>query len=170
MPYAIPQQILDYYQSKLTDAGRFDDKAKTYKLLPEEKADVLFSAIANNVVGTMISVIEGEKVFYGDPAFYKWNNLQNKQSKDLITKSVTKTYLDKDGNEFDFTADVSILAEKDTDKIKRLGEVLSPGTNLRLDYSDEILKMYPELKSRQYTVMNISDAVAVSVYLDDLKV
>jgi hypothetical protein len=34
--------------------------------------DIVLSAIGNYVVGQMMSVIELEKVIFGDPAFYKW--------------------------------------------------------------------------------------------------
>jgi hypothetical protein len=62
-----------------------------------------------------------------------------------------------------------VLREKDTDKIKRLGSILSPGSEIRTDYPPEILAKHPELTSKYYTVANISDVSAKSIYIDELK-
>nr|UVX72709.1 MAG: hypothetical protein [Bacteriophage sp.] len=60
----------------------------------------------------MISTIELEKVFTGDPAYYKWQ--YNRKVLDKFTV---------DGH----TEEVKRLTAKDADKIKRLGAILSPG-------------------------------------------
>jgi hypothetical protein len=63
-------QILDYYHNRFGKSGRvlsdyYEDEAGNV-------ADCTLSAIANNVANEMISTIELEKVFTGDPAYYKW--------------------------------------------------------------------------------------------------
>ena len=58
-----------------------------------------------------------------------------------------------------FFSNVKILKEKDSDKIKRLGALLSPGANIRTDYSEDIINnpKYKGLKGDKYTVLNIND-------------
>lgn len=93
----IPENIIEEY---------FKDTAK----LPKEhtsrrnKQDALFSVIANHTINSMISVTETERMFVGDPAYYKWQR-------------------DRKDN--------SIITERAVDKIKRLSSVLSTGSNLR---------------------------------------
>lgn len=93
----IPENIIEEY---------FSNTAK----LPKEhssrrnRQDAIFSVIANHTINTIISVNEVERMFVGDPAYYKWQ--RNKK-------------------------DSSIITERAVDKIKRLSSVLSTGSNLR---------------------------------------
>ena len=103
------------------------------------------------MVSQFISIEEIEKVFTGDPAFYK--NYSDKQ----------KIQFEDDEYNIDFVTD------KHSDKIKRLGAILSPGQKLRTDYPDYILKKYPELRSTKYTVLNVGDIKSKSEYLTEIR-
>lgn len=159
LPRAIPVQILDYYHNRFGKSGRvlsdyYEDEAGNV-------ADCTLSAIANNVANEMISTIELEKVFTGDPAYYKWQ--YNKKVLDKFTV---------DGH----TEEVKRLTAKDADKIKRLGEILSPGQNLRTEYSNREIQEFKdpisgkeELRGSKYTVLNINDIVARSKFINDVQ-
>lgn len=159
LPRAIPVQILDYYHNRFGKSGRvlsdyYEDEAGNV-------ADCTLSAIANNVANEMISTIELEKVFTGDPAYYKWQ--YNRKILDKFTV---------DGS----TQEVRRLTAKDADKIKRLGAILSPGQNLRTEYSDREIQEFKdpisgkeELRGSKYTVLNINDIVARSKFINDVQ-
>lgn len=164
-PDAIPSNILNWYQQQFGKAG-MEVGTRAYsdnKLL----SDYGLSAVANHVASTMISIIEVEKVFSGDPAFYKWKYQKDENNK-FITKSVTVP-IDEKGTTFQ--TEVRILKEKDSDKIKRLGALLSPGDNIRTDYSESI-KNNEQLRGiygDKYTVLNINDFQLRSKYFDIAK-
>lgn len=158
LPRAIPVQILDYYHNRFGKSGRvlsdYEDEAGNV-------ADCTLSVIANNVANEMISTIELEKVFTGDPAYYKWQ--YNRKVLDKFTV---------DGH----TEEVRRLIAKDADKIKRLGAILSPGQNLRTEYSNREIHEFrdpisgkEELRGSKYTVLNINDIVARSKFIDDVQ-
>lgn len=162
IPKTIPRQLLVEYQQLFNEKG-----IKNYTKNPYDKldnygdgSDLALSVIGNYVVGQMMSVIELEKVVTGDPAFFKYK-YQKDESGNFVEYPITI-----DG----VTIGTRILTEKDTDKIKRLGSVLSPGSELRTDYTPEILAKYPELTSRQYTIANISDVKAQSIYINELEI
>lgn len=165
---AIPYQILDWYANKYFERGYLDYKESPYSGDDNIDSDLTLSAITNNVLGSMMSVIEMEKVFSGDPAFYKWKYKEKKGTKERITREVSAEVAFEDGTIHKFTTDVDILAEKHTDKIKRLGAVLSPGENLNIELSDQILEQHPELRGTKYTNLNISDAVAASEFVNEI--
>lgn len=165
---AIPYQILDWYSNQYYEKGYSDYKESPYSGDDNIDADLTLSAITNNVLGSMMSVIEMEKVFSGDPAFYKWKYKQKKGTKERVTRSVSANVQFEDGTVHKFTTDVDILAEKHTDKIKRLGAVLSPGENLNIELSDQILQQHPELRGTKYTNLNISDAIATSQFVEEI--
>lgn len=159
LPRAIPVQILDYYHNRFGKSGRvlsdyYEDEAGNV-------ADCTLSVIANNVANEMISTIELEKVFTGDPAYYKWQ--YNRKILDEFTV---------DGH----TEEVRRLTAKDADKIKRLGSILSPGQNLRTEYSNREIQEFrdpisgkEELRGSKYTVLNINDIVAKSKFINDVQ-
>jgi len=64
----------------------------------------------------------------GDPAYYKYKDIKGKFS----TRDVT--YTTSLGNDITVTQTISVtnLNEKDSDKTKRLGAGLSPGSEMRL--------------------------------------
>ena len=63
-------------------------------------------------------------MFSGDPANYKYIYYTN--GKTTITEELEVPYIVK-GKTNPYTLDVRILKEKDSDKIERLGALLSPG-------------------------------------------
>lgn len=154
---AIPSGILNYYAKEFIKNGVNCSK-NAYSnnlMLP----NLSLSAIANHTAATMISIIELEKVFSGDPAFYKWKYQKSKQKVRIFDKNNT------------FFSDVSILKEKDSDKIKRLGALLSPGSNIRTDYGNDITKnaKYKILTGDKYSVLNMNDFQLKSKYFDEAK-
>lgn len=156
-PDAIPSHILNWYGKEFSKHN--------VSVSPRAYSDnrminnLGLSAIANHTAATMISIIELEKVFSGDPAFYKWKYQKSKQKVRIYEKGMT------------FFSNVKILKEKDSDKIKRLGALLSPGANIRTDYSENITNnpKYKGLKGDKYTVLNINDFQSESVYLGEAK-
>lgn len=98
----LPKNILKDYENKSKSLVRGDTSRKNGYA-------ELYSLVANHVVNQMASIIEVEKAFVGDPAFYKWRR-DNKQP--------------------------WIITERSVDKIKRLGSVLSTGDNLRTWWGD----------------------------------
>ena len=164
---AIPYQILDWYAERYYEKQYTDYRESAYCGDDDLDADFTLSAITNNVLGSMMSVIEMEKVFSGDPAFYKWKYKEDKDRK-KITRKVSANVQFEDGTIKKFSTEVYILSEKHTDKIKRLGAVLSPGENLNTQLSEQILEEHPELRGTKYTNLNISDAKVVSEYIEEI--
>lgn len=156
-PDAIPSHILNWYGKQFSKHNvRVSPRAYSdNRMLP----NLGLSAIANHTAATMLSIIELEKVFSGDPAFYKWKYQKSKQKVRIYEKGIT------------FFSNVKILKEKDSDKIKRLGALLSPGANIRTDYSEDITNdpKYKGLKGDKYTVLNINDFQSESVYLEEAR-
>lgn len=156
-PDAIPSHILNWYGKEFSKHN--------VSVSPRAYSDnrminnLGLSAIANHTAATMISIIELEKVFSGDPAFYKWKYQKSKQKVRISENGMT------------FFSNVKILKEKDSDKIKRLGALLSPGANIRTDYSEDITNdhKYRGLKGDKYTVLNINDFQSESVYLGEAR-
>lgn len=145
---AIPNDILKYYSKQLEKAGY--TFAGDYNTTPYAKgnvnlADMTLSAVASHVASYIISVIETEKVFTGDPSWYKYKSTKTGQ---------IVTITDDNGT---FKAKVDNVYDKHADKIKRLGSVLSPGENIRSQYGEDVLEQYPELKRSTYTFMNVGD-------------
>ena len=137
VPTKIPTQLLREYAKLFAKQGMSVGEITPYRNY--DSVNLALSAITNNVISQFISIEEIEKVFTGDPAFYK--NYSDKQ----------KIQFEDDEYKIDFVTD------KHSDKIKRLGAILSPGQKMRTDYPDYILKKYPELRSTKYTVLNIGD-------------
>ena len=156
-PDAIPSHILNWYGKEFSKHN--------VSVSPRAYSDnrminnLGLSAIANHTAATMISIIELEKVFSGDPAFYKWKYQKSKQKVRISENGMT------------FFSSVKILKEKDSDKIKRLGALLSPGANIRTDYGEDITNdpKYKGLKGDKYTVLNINDFQSESVYLGEAR-
>ena len=174
----IPKFMIDYYAKKISEK---------YPDISEDNLEhaALVSLITNHVARTEMSIIEVEKIFTGDPAMYKWKNLGfdslpvNVQKK--YTKNITaETTLSVNGQEATVTKSdkiqLSVLQQKDVDKIKRLGGVLSPGTNLRTTFSKRELSVISHNEKRpdlafgtdKYTFMNTGDIHAVSRYIKEV--
>lgn len=165
VPDAIPSFILKKYQDMFAKAGeKVGRKPYSDKRMLSNYG---LSAVANHVISTWISIVELEKVFSGDPANYKYNYYVN-EKKIPITEEIEVPYI-VNGKTNTYTVDVRILKEKDSDKIKRLGALLSPGQNIRTDYGEDITKN-PKFKSLigdKYSVMNICDFEAKSLFIKE---
>ena len=165
VPDAIPSFILKKYQDMFAKAGeKVGRKPYSDKRMLSNYG---LSAVANHVISTWISIVELEKVFSGDPANYKYNYYTN--GKTPITEEIEVPYI-VNGKTNTYTVDVRILKEKDSDKIKRLGALLSPGQNIRTDYGEDITKN-PKFKSLigdKYSVMNICDFKAKSLFIKEI--
>ncbi|QWM90615.1 hypothetical protein [uncultured phage cr61_1] len=155
LPKYIPAQFLEVYRKLLSDsklfgtAGIYNNKAVL--------ASTLFSLIGNYVVNSQISTIEIEKVFSGDPAQYKWKG--SKTSKSKVTAIIN-------GNTYEIVDKVLNLSDLHSDKIKRLGSMLSPGLEVRNQYNgyEEILLDIPN--HTKYTVLDIEDVKAPSLFYE----
>ena len=118
---------------------------------------LIYSALASFVLGTMFSTMEIEKVVQGDPSLFKY-----KYSK---TGTVVSGTVNVNGIEFQSdNVPVSILTDSFTDKIKRLGGVLSPGEEIMDQYGDNITDKYIELGSTKFSVLDMGDVKAISKY------
>lgn len=130
-PKAIPQQFLKSYVEQLKDIGFAGDNPmyKTGDTWADEgMISALYSLIGNHVANSMTSVIEIEKVFSGDPAFYQYK-YKGKST------NVKYTHTFENGTKTTVSLNIADLTDPYSDKIKRLGGLLSPGTNLRLDFN-----------------------------------
>ena len=156
----LPNDILKYYQNQIKEQfGDIDDNTL--------RNSAIYSAIANHVLRTMISIIEVEKIFTGDPAMYKWITYKDKQLSETTKSSLTKEVTLEDGSVEH--VQVSMLQSKDVDKIKRLGAVLSPGTNLKTQWTDGEKETLKDFGTSKYTFMNVSDINVKSVFLNDIR-
>lgn len=97
------------YGSFLIDYGQQLSRAKKYMQpnqidpTPQDLSKAIIEIIADNTINTIISINEIERLYHGDPAFYKWEYANHK------------------------------LLQNSIDKIKRLGALTSTGTNNRTD-------------------------------------
>nr|DAW32010.1 MAG TPA: hypothetical protein [Caudoviricetes sp.] len=136
----IPYNILSYYK-----------KAANTKLYsPNETSilneDILYSIIGSHVANSALSIIEVEKCFTGDPAYYKW-------------KKFEKKVIDDNG---EVIASYDVISGRDVDKIKRLSAVLSTGTNLRTLWDN------PAENDTSISVLHLKDNEIGSEYYDQL--
>lgn len=167
IPTKVPTQLMKRASDQMS-AARLIPFGNVYDLKPSQslaKSQVLYSTIANFVVNQMMSVIEVEKVYAGDPAFYKEKaNKADKTSKVTLSYSSNAT-----GQQCEFETEVENLEDMYSDKIKRLGGLLSPGQEIRMDFSEKELKNDPRLFATQYSVLDVEDIECESVYLDIIK-
>ncbi len=112
LAYAAELGVIDVsngiFSSKLIDFSQQYERAYKHLQTGQEVNDVALSRgiidiIADNTINTIVSINEIERLFNGDPAYYKWTYNENG------------------------------LVENSIDKIKRLGALTSTGTNNRLD-------------------------------------
>lgn len=134
----IPWQTINYYKQKLKNFNITDS------------SDIIRIAVGEYVLSQFISIQEFEKVFVGDPAFFKYKT----SSREVKI----------DGRKYELTTST----EKHSDKIKRLGGLLSPGSIIALDYTEEQLKVYPELNKKQFTTLTINDLKSTSDFVGQL--
>lgn len=162
-PKGIPEQLLNTYTKVLQEAnyGSYGKAYDSEDLLHH----ALFSLIGSHVANTATSIIEVEKIFSGDPAFYKKKSYKGDKAKsEIIIEHEFAT-----GEIAREKVEVENLEDVFSDKIKRLGGTLSPGQELRLDFSDEELEFDPTLKCTKYTNLNVEDINIPSLFLDEIK-
>ena len=80
-PTRIPKQLLSTYLKKMQDVGivkgaSIYSKAKTEKNKYAEQ-QATYSLLANHIINTILSIMEVEKVYSGDPAQYKYKINKN---------------------------------------------------------------------------------------------
>jgi hypothetical protein len=160
VPKGIPEQLLNRYTKILQEAdyGSYGNAYDSEDLLHH----ALFSLIGSHVANTAVSIIEVEKIFSGDPAFYKKKALKSKSK-------ITIDYQFESGEIASEEVEVENLQDVFSDKIKRLGGTLSPGQELRLDFTDEELEFDPTLKCTKYTNLNVEDINIPSLFLDEIE-
>ena len=143
---AIPSDVLNSYKDMFQKGGVMSTMVDVYQDRYSAENFVL-SAMANNTINTMTSIIEFEKIFSGDPACYKW---KNQKESTLVQFNI---------DDKPYTVSVHDIRDAHADKIKRLGGVLSPGQNLRTDYSKEAAAKYKDadLKNTKYTTLTVND-------------
>ena len=144
----IPNNIYAEYQKLAQSLASAYSSGET----PLLKQDILYSIIGSHVANQAISIMEVEKCFTGDPAYYKWKKSEKREKRVKVTRSGHKT----EDTVF------SIITGKDVDKIKRLSSVLSTGTNLRTIWDD------PNENDTSITVMHLKDNEIGSDYYDQL--
>ena len=160
----IPNKYITEFVQNATSAN------SQLKTMQSQLDSAIYSIIANHVIRQAISIQEFEKVYTGDSAFYKW--LYYKES-ELPQKQIEDTsfeYVTSDNQTV--SVKVSTLKSKDVDKTKRLGGALSPGTNLKTEWSADDIRKNPALKdcvSPYYTFMNVQDIQAKSLYINDME-
>lgn len=155
---AIPQEIInEYYKMLVSNPNVNNDNILS---------NAIYSAIANHVIMQAISIQEIEKVYSGDSAMYKWVYYTNLPE----DKRITYTYTNDLGEQY--TWNLKVLDQKDVDKTKRLGGILSPGTNLKSTFSALEIQnasgLLDDFGTSKYTFMNIADIKAKSAYIEDL--
>lgn len=155
--YAIPEQFLNQYVNKLKDFGfkATLDKSTTPM--------VIYSIVANNLLNNIISTIEFEKIFAGDPAQYKWKGDKKRKDTIMITGFIGSKPFAETSVQTDILTDIA------SDKIKRLGSELSPGDNIRTVFNEEERKKYNVHTNSKYTILDVEDVEAKSVFLEQTK-
>lgn len=116
----------------LLDDSEVESRKSSYTQIDPSNAEAysVLDMLSDYMINSIISVMEVEKVFSGDPAYYKFS-------------------YDKGG-----LLDISV------DKIKRLGALTSTGTNNRLDFfNDPIRQDYIVAELQDYEVASKQYAV-----------
>ena len=160
----IPNKYITDFIQSVTSAN------SQLKTIQSQLDSAIYSIIANHVIMQAISIQEFEKVYTGDSAFYKWLYYKESELPQKQVKNTSFEYVTSDNQKV--SVKVSTLKSKDIDKTKRLGGALSPGTNLKTEWSADDIRKNPALKdcvSPYYTFMNVQDIKAKSLYLDDME-
>lgn len=166
-PFGIPECFMKQYTKELVKMGVMQYGDGAYSNLVESEP-ALMSLIANHTINSIMSVIEVEKVFSGDPAFYKYKG---------GSREVTGMFSLEDGTATQITTSISALSDMYGDKIKRLGACMSPGNELRLDFDSRELtdgkkdkaNMMSSLKNPLYSVLNVRDIECESLYIKTIE-
>ena len=167
VPVAIPAQLLSRQNARFIRNHKAGGSTSYIPYRNQQQDAVMFySLMANHVINSITSIIEFEKVFSADPAQYKWKGI----SGEYATERKSMEYKLPSGEVIESEYYVSNVGDKFSDKIKRLGSILSPGDETRLDLSeleqvDEYLNPGGYLNSYHYTKLVVDDVVAKSEIL-----
>ena len=161
IPTNIPQQFFNPYVETLSKTKLFSstDLYDNYDI----QNSALISLISNHFVNSVISTIEFEKVFSGDPAQYK--------SKGNKKYPSARTSISIYGENGDIEVDVNVdnLDDIHSDKIKRLGSTLSPGEEIRTQYNEDEIKKLNIPSHSKYTTLDVEDIETPSLFYDEVK-
>lgn len=171
-PYSVPAQLLERQAARF-NASNHPRKTSKWTAYANKntagiyEAQMFFSCMANHVVNTMISIIEYEKVSSGDPSFYKY--IYNDENDGDYSSEFRQINVNLEGNKkISDIVEVKILKEKHSDKTKRAGSQMSPGDEIRHDYTkDEIADAedLAYLNSQWFTNLTIRDFIMTSKFL-----
>ena len=155
MPKAIPEHLLNRYTKVLQEAG-YGSFGKAYDS-EEILHHALFSLIGSHVVNTATSVIEVEKIFSGDPAFYK----KKAQSKIVRVENYSKLPETGDHGVIYVTEDSQKAYEYEGDRYTQI----DPDNNPAIERIDIQMNFDSgEQASEQIIVENLDD-----VFSDKIK-
>lgn len=164
IPHSLPRQFMQKWRDRFTKAGLQSDLP--YGAMNDQDSyNIFVSCIGNYVLNSMISTIEVEKIFTGDPALYKYK----KNSSDPTTKVqfTQKIQVGESSVEIKVKADVTNLYDMFSYKIKRLGGTESPGQEVRTDFSEKEKKLLGnDIACTQYTVLDVEDVEMPSAYYE----
>ena len=169
-PVAIPAQLLSRQNARFV-ANKRSGGSRSYIPYTNQDADatMFYSLMANHTVNSLTSIIEFEKVFSADPAQYKWKGVKG----EYAVEKQKMSYTLPSGEVVETEYYVSNIGDKFSDKIKRLGSILSPGNEMALDLN-ESEKNDPELNpdgylnSNHYTKLVVDDVISKSEILDSI--
>lgn len=168
-PISVPSQLLKRQFERFKHAGMITGNYTPYtKNSQITDSKMFYSLIANHVANMMISIMEYEKAIIGDPAMFEYKELDDSYSENAKIDVVLPS-----GKVVKQQIKVSKLEEKAKDKTKRFGSLLSPGDELRLDYSEEELEYDDEfgdgiLRSKHYTNAVMQDIRIKSSYINSV--
>ena len=172
IPYSVPAQLLERQAKRFQKKGHprafRDYKAYNNGVSGMYDAQMLFSAMANHVANTAISIIEYEKVNQGDPAQYKYVYNNDKDGEYKSEFRTIQLQLEN-GTRVSQPVEVKILKEKHSDKIKRAGSQMSPGDEIRLGYTEDEIEDDEDrayLNSKNFTNLTIGDFIMKSKFLE----
>lgn len=158
----VPKFMIEHYRKLLKSQ-------ETTNSMASSVPNAIYSLIANHVIRSMISTIETEKVYTGDPAFYKWKYFKSQELPESVKNKFK--FIDENGSELEY--EVNVLKEKYIDKIKRLGSVLSPGTNLKTQWSEDDYQdnenLLQDFHTSKYTFADLQDVTYESTYIPVLE-
>ena len=161
IPTNIPQQFFNPYVESLSKTKLFSstDLYDNYDI----QNSALISLISNHFINSVISTIEFEKVFSGDPAQYK-----SKGNKKYPSVSTTISIYGENGD-VEVEVNVDNLDDIHSDKIKRLGSTLSPGEEIRTQYNEDEIKKLNIPSHSKYTTLDVEDIETPSLFYDEVK-
>lgn len=164
IPHSLPRSFMQKWRDRFEDRDISCDLP--YGAMSDEDSYNIFaSCIGNYLLNSMISTIEIEKIFTGDPALYLYQKNYSDPSTKVQFQQVIQT--GQSSVKIKVNADVTNYYDMFSDKIKRLGGTESPGQEVRTDYSEEEKKLLGnDIACTQYSVLNVEDIEIPSAYYE----